>query len=379
MNKLFTFITLSILSGVFLGLTSCSKADYLVDGGLHNAKVDMSTYDYLAGHPQGLFDTLIHIIDHFGLKEEINQSETFFAPTNYSIRRYYQSKWNELRAVDENATFSLEQMLETIHVDSLKAYIYPTQRYDLSVASTTYSSITNAGNLPGFACHKQLQPAGQWSFQPIYYLFYVKIRGEVDQVGDDGTVITPEDDFADLRVRCQTQGIETSTGTIINVLANNHLFISDFNEPKEYVEPDWGTVLEYDIAFPYDAGGYTGGSVEIDRDALAAAFGLTVNQVSTLFGSQVLFYGTNSDGTLDPNSTATAPGHWFNVEGNVTTWGATAVLFSEYNASAFSFNIGQYPGQAVKGEEYVIRQSLVYKDDNDDETQVTFRFNVTIE
>ncbi|WP_162304835.1 DUF4859 domain-containing protein [Sphingobacterium olei] len=379
MNKLFTIITLWIAGITLLGLMSCNKQDYLVDGGLHNAKVDVSTYDYLAQHPQGLFDTLVHIIDHFGLKEEINNASTLFAPTNYSIRRYYQAKWNELKAIDENATFSLEQMLETIHIDSLKAYIYPEGHYDLSVANTTYTSIANAGNLSGFVYHKQLQPAGQWSFQPIYYLFYVKIRGEIDQVADDGTVITPEGDFADLRIRCQTQGIETATGTIINVLANNHLFISDFNEPKEYVEPDWGTVFDYDIEFAYNAGGYTGGSVEIDRDALAAAFGLTVNEVSTFFGSQIVFYGANSDGTLDPNSTANHPGHWFDAEGNITTWGATAVLFSEYNASAFVFNIGQYPGQAVQGNKYVIRQSLVYKDDNGDETQVTFRLNVTIE
>lgn len=379
MNKLLTTIILSIIGAVLLGLTSCSKQDYLVDGGLHDTRVDLSTYDYLAQHPQGLFDTLIHIIDHFGLEGEINNAGTFFAPTNYSIRRYYQSKWDELRAIDENATFSLEQMVETIHVDSVRAYIYTAGRYDLSTAGTAYTDITNAGDLPGFVYHRQLQPAGQWSFQPIYYLFYVKIRGEVDQVGDDGTVTTPEGDFADLRIRCQTQGIETATGTIINVLANNHLFISDFNEPQELIEPDWGIVFEYDIAFPYNAGGYTGTAVQIDRNELAEAFGLTVNQVSTLFDTQIAFNGTNSDGTLNPNSTAFPPGHWFDADGNVTEWGATAVLFSEYNASGFVFNIGQYPGQAVQGNTYVIRQSMVYKDDNDEETQVTFRFNVTIE
>jgi len=361
-------------------LESCSKKEYLVDGGLHQAKVDMSTYDYLTAHPQGLFDTLIRVIDHFGLKEEVNNASTFFAPTNYSIRRYYELKLREARYHDENATLSLEEMLATIQVDSLKAYIYNDGVYDLSTANTEYTNISNASGIDGFTYHKQLQPPGQWSYQPIYYLYYVKIRGEVDQVGVDGTVVTPDGDFADMRIRCQTQGIESATGTIINVLANNHLFLTDFNKPVEIVEPEWGIVFEHDITFPFDGGGYTGGAIEIDRDALAAAFNLTVGQVSSQFGSNIIFHAAQPDGTLDPNSTANHPGHWFDAEGYVTTWGATAALFSEYNPSSFTFNIGQYPGQAVRGTRYVIRQAMLYDDGSGDEpVQVTFRLNVTVE
>lgn len=377
MKKIF-YVLFSSLIGI-LCLNSCSKEEYLVDGGLHDARVDLSTYDYLAQHPAGLFDTLITVIDHFGLRDEINNASTFFAPTNYSIRRFYNSKWAELLSVDENATFSLAQMLERIEVDSLRAYIYHDGNYDLTSANTQYSPINNASGITGFAYHRQLQVPGQWSFQPIYYLYYVKIRGEQDNVASDGTVTTAEGDFADLRIRCQTQGIETSTGTIINVLANSHTFISDFNEPTVIVEPDWGIAFEYDIAFPYDAAGYSGTTVTVDRAQLAEAFGLQVSELSTLFGSSIVFYGAESNGDLNPNMTANAPGHWFDAEGNVTTWGATASLFSEFNVSNFAFAIGQYPGQTTRGNEYTIRQAMVYDDGSGETIQVTFIFNITIE
>ncbi|SFB79138.1 protein of unknown function [Parapedobacter composti] len=360
-------------------LAACGKQDYLVDGGRHEARVNLSTYDYLAQHPAGLFDTLITVIDHFGLREEINNAATFFAPTNYSIRRFYQHKWNELRAIDENATYSLDQMLQDIVVDSLRAYIYPDGHFSLASASTQYTPIANASGIEGFRYHKQLQPPGQWSFQPVYYLFYVKVRGEQDGVADDGTVTTPEGDLADLRIRCQTQGIETATGTIINVLANNHTFISDFNPPQEEVEPDWGIVFEYDLAFPYDAANYSGTTVSVNQSQLADALGLSTAEIVSLFGSTIIFYGAESTGELNPNSTANAPGHWFDEEGNVTNWGATARLFSEYNVAGFSFTIGQYPGQTNRGTTYTIRQAMVYNDGVGEPIQVTFIFNVTIE
>jgi hypothetical protein len=363
---------------LLFAFSSCKKADYLTDEGLHTTKSDLSTYDYLAHHPAGMFDTLLLVIDHFGLKEEINNAGTFFAPSDYSIKRFYNARLMELRLIDENATYSLEQMYADIDVDSLRTYIYNGGKYGLNAATAQYQAIRNASDLDGFAFHKQKQPQGTWTFQPIYYLYYVKVRGLDDGVNEDGVVTTAPDDPSDIRVLCQTTGIETASGTLINVLANTHIFISDFNPPAERVERGDRT-FTYNLSFPLDETNYSGTSVTVDSAQLAASFGLTSAQLRELLGSSITFYGVESNGSLNPNNTANAPGHWFDAAGNIGNWGADARLFSEYNTSSFTFSIGQFPGQCAVGDTFTIKQALVYVDEDDLSTQATFVFNVKIE
>ncbi len=357
-----------------LCLYSCKKESYLTDEGVHEARVNLTTYDYLAQHPAGLFDTLIIVIDHFGLKDEINNASTFFAPTNYSIKRFYNRKWAELLIRDENATYSLAQMLEAVNVDSLRTYIYNDGNHGPTTANTQYTPIANASGIPGFSYHRQLQPPGQWSFQPIYYLYYVQIRGEQDQVNSDGVVTTPEGDETDLRIRCQTSGIITSTGTVINVLANSHNFIADFYPPLSVQNSTWN----YDVAFPFDAANYSGASVSIDQNELATAFGLEASEIPDLLGNTIKFYAVESNGELNATTTANGYGHWFDANGNVINWGADARLFCEYDEANFTFNIGQFPGQTAAGNEYTIKQAMAYEA-GFEMIRVTFVFNITIE
>ena len=68
-----------------LGFTSCKKDSYRTDGGVASANTTLSTYDYLAGNAYHYFDTLLLIVDHFGLKDSVNKAGTFFAPTDYAI------------------------------------------------------------------------------------------------------------------------------------------------------------------------------------------------------------------------------------------------------------------------------------------------------
>ncbi|MBQ8968447.1 MAG: DUF4859 domain-containing protein [Bacteroidaceae bacterium] len=75
-------------------------------------------------------------------------------------------------------------------------------------------------------------------------------------------------------------------------------------------------------------------------------------------------------------STANGYGHWFNAAGNATDYGS-GFLFSEFNATSLTFNIGQYPGKVKAGQTYNIGQALVYNDGTQTATAY-FRFRVHI-
>ncbi|MNV98253.1 hypothetical protein D3C71_1934940 [compost metagenome] len=52
-----TLYRFALLLAFGLTVIGCKKAAYLTDDGLHTAEVNLSTYDYLAAHPHGMFDT----------------------------------------------------------------------------------------------------------------------------------------------------------------------------------------------------------------------------------------------------------------------------------------------------------------------------------
>ncbi len=162
-----TLYRFALLLAFGLTVVGCKKAAYLTDDGLHTAEVNLSTYDYLAAHPNGMFDTLLMVIDHFKLKEEMNKAKTFWAPSDYSVNRYYKQKADSVKYVDENAQYSFEQFLDDIPIDSVRAYMYNDAAYNLETATTAYKTINNAANLSGFVYHMQRQPKAAWSSQPV--------------------------------------------------------------------------------------------------------------------------------------------------------------------------------------------------------------------
>lgn len=218
-NKILYFI----ICGLGLAyLTSCKKSSYLTDGGLSQAKSSLTTYDYLKEHKYHLFDTLIMVIDHYKLKDEVNGAATFFAPTNYSINNYIRIKKDSVRQVNENADYTLDDMYKDISADSLRIYMSKA-RIELSTAPLTPTIQINGSNIQT-AVQRILQPkpAESWSSSPIYYLYYIKVRGSLDQ---QNTTAQPDDPDIDLKAQCQTTGIEPSSGGILHVLSNNHTFI----------------------------------------------------------------------------------------------------------------------------------------------------------
>lgn len=218
-NKLLYFILCSLGLAYF---TSCKKSSYLTDGGLSEAKTPLTTYEYLKQHKYKLFDTLIMAIDHYNLKEEVNNAPTFFAPTNYSINRYLKIKRDSVQKINENNKYTLADMYKNLTADSLRVYFIKS-KVELTSAPLMVTLIPNAGKVQtGVQRVLQPKPSESWSSAPIYSLFLVKVRGALDE---PNAVVVPNDPTIDLRAQCQTTGIEPASGGILHVLNNTHTFI----------------------------------------------------------------------------------------------------------------------------------------------------------
>lgn len=213
-----------LMIAVFAGAMSCKKAAYLTDGGVHDAKTPLSTYDYLAQHPWHIFDTLVNIVDHYGLKDKVNAANTFFAPTNYSIGRYMTLRLAQKQATDPAAAYSLDSLYKDINADSVLQYMFNdkiTLDNTQELQPKLYTSQTETGLKMGVM--KELQTGGVYterSNAPTFLLYLVKVRGDIDVPG----TIPPANE-SDIRVVCQTTGILPQNGErILHVLSNLHTF-----------------------------------------------------------------------------------------------------------------------------------------------------------
>lgn len=123
---------------------------------------------------------------------------------------------------------------------------------------------------------------------------------------------------------------------------------------------------------------YTPTAVSLNSTALSQLLGLSEAQIKSAFGTSIKYYGVNTDGTLDSVSTANAPGHWFTKTGAITSYGASAFVYSELDMTNLVANIGQYPSRAVVGDAVSIKQALVYKKSASEIIQINLVFNITI-
>lgn len=124
---------------------------------------------------------------------------------------------------------------------------------------------------------------------------------------------------------------------------------------------------------------YTSTTIALEADQIATAFNMTIQEVKNAFGTSITYYAVNPDASLDGNSTANAPGHWFNQAGQTATWGTDAYIYSELNINNLEVNIGQYPDRSQVGDSYTIKQALVLDGGNGQSIQVTLIFTITIQ
>jgi hypothetical protein len=119
-------------------------------------------------------------------------------------------------------------------------------------------------------------------------------------------------------------------------------------------------------------------TISLNTALIEQAFALPASEISQYLGNEIKYYAINPDGALDSNSTAFYPGHWFDDDGKVTNWGNNSFLYSELNINDLSVRIGQFPELCQNGDEFTIRQALIYKRSETDTARLTLTFHVTI-
>lgn len=154
--------------------------------------------------------------------------------------------------------------------------------------------------------------------------------------------------------------------------------------------PVTDATITYDVNLPYSSAGYDFVAVKVGGAAAAAAGTALQMPVSELpshmvawsaaapTDGQMKFYPVNpTDGScVNQKSTANGHGHWFDAQGNVIGYGTSSYVYSEFDPSSLTFNVGQYPGRLKAGSTYTISQALKYQRGSETAT-VRFIFNVT--
>lgn len=219
MKKLSLYIGIAVL---LVTGASCQK-DYRIDGGKSQAFVNMTTYDYLKSNP--IFDSLVRVIDHAGLKDEVNNSKTFFATTNYSAVGYVSAKRTKKIAElgDENIDFGIDDIPVAEIRDSLKLYMFDQEitRYNLTQDGDFYINKLPVQN-DTVRYHIYLNRQFPYSSYLDYveYVRFIQVIGELDRKRPANSPVQPSHQN-DTDVLVQTSGIITTTG-VIHVLSNTH-------------------------------------------------------------------------------------------------------------------------------------------------------------
>ena len=195
------------ISVLFLfGMTSCIQ-DYLDDGGTHSAESNTTPYEYLSSHTYHMFDTLIQIIDHYGLEEEMNRAATVFACSDFSVKALLKKRSDQLADEhgDEGWAYTLDSLYRDFTADSIRIYFFQ-DKIELATAPKIPTEFLNySGDGSGYAVYQQ------------------ESTNESDGKEFDSTAEQLKEQ--DISVKCQTTGIIcTKTGTILHVLDNSHVF-----------------------------------------------------------------------------------------------------------------------------------------------------------
>lgn len=136
----------------------------------------------------------------------------------------------------------------------------------------------------------------------------------------------------------------------------------------------------YDVSETFNVD-FAATSVDV-TDVLTETFQLTAAEIiDAITNATLVFEGINVDGSVyvdgegNVAQTANYPGHWFDGDGNVTSWGESPVLYSELqnDGTALHFALGHHPENAKVGDTATIKQIAKLNG-----KQVTFTFNITI-
>lgn len=122
-------------------------------------------------------------------------------------------------------------------------------------------------------------------------------------------------------------------------------------------------------------------TLPIDDNYASIAFDLHLSEVAQALGisqaeiaTKATYFAVESNGTHNTTSTANAPGHWFNANGNVVEYSnANATIYSEFDLASGKGYVGHYPNRVSNGDVYTIVQGFSYNNKN-----VTYTTKITI-
>lgn len=135
--------------------------------------------------------------------------------------------------------------------------------------------------------------------------------------------------------------------------------------------------LTYDVIME-PRSNYNPNIVELNIPSIIKGFALPQEEIAQYLGTDIKYFAINPDNSLDPNSTAFYPGHWFDNTGKVTNWGNNSYIYSELDINNFTVKIGQYPDVCKIGDKYTIKQALEYIRNETDTARLTLVFNISI-
>lgn len=113
-------------------------------------------------------------------------------------------------------------------------------------------------------------------------------------------------------------------------------------------------------------------------DSLRAIFGLSTAQITTNYGSSILYFAIDANGTPNSTSTAIAPGHWYGANGQIVNFGEDARVYAELDMATLQAKIGQYPNRSNPGTNYTIRQALQFNRSLTEIIQINLVYNIRV-
>lgn len=124
--------------------------------------------------------------------------------------------------------------------------------------------------------------------------------------------------------------------------------------------------LSFDVNCDASNSAYPLGTIDLSSNKkLAQSFVLNPSAIASLIQGvnatpeegKIVWGLEQTDGTYAYKSTANN-GFWCTAEGNLTSWGADAFTYVEFDGLTLTY--GHYPGHSVAGETYTIKPTLIY-------------------
>ena len=206
MNSIKCFLTVALVLSL---AAACKKDKYIKDTGLHETTTSLSTYDYLKSDIQ--FDTLVSLIDHFNLQDSVNKSATFFAFTDYAVAAFMRNA----------GVGTIDALYDSVTSKFITQYMFGTQitQPELSVIPIIYPNWGGANSASQLYKTENQQYVYLTSSAPAFQYYITQYKSIVGVLDTDPS--RPFDDPTDVIVPCQTTGLQTSSGTLVNVFVNN--------------------------------------------------------------------------------------------------------------------------------------------------------------